>query len=254
MAAAPSISAGPRSLPDAPGWEILHAAVVDSTNDRAAALPAWSCLVADRQRAGRGRTGRAWVSDPGGLWCSAVVPTPAPASVWTALPLVAGLAVIQAVAALGVQGQRLRWPNDIMIGNRKLAGILVERFHDDRVVIGMGLNISNDPAREDPTLSGIPIRLVDLLRTPPVRDRLLAAILGQLRTLHGRFQVGGLAAIIAELNTLWGEPREVVLDTHDGTRSGRFAGIDLTGSLLLTGADGTTAVLPPTEVRLLRET
>ncbi len=253
MPTAPATPAGPRSLPDAPGWEILHAAVVDSTNDRAAALPAWSCLVADRQRAGRGRTGRAWVSDPGGLWCSAVVPTPTPAAQWTALPLVAGLAAIQAVAALGVQGQRLRWPNDIMIGNRKLAGILVERFHEDRVVVGMGVNISNDPAREDPSLSGIPIRLVDLLRTPPVRDRLLAAILGRLRTLHGRFQAGGLAAIIDELNALWDEPREVVLDTQDGSRAGRFAGIDSAGNLRLANPDGSTAVYAATQVRLLRE-
>src|SRR5262249_27422576 len=109
-------------------WMLYEYPVVTSTNLVAAGLPAWSAIRADTQTGGRGRFQRSWVSDHGGLWLSAVVPIMHDETVPRALPLAAGLAVCNTLSALGISRFRLRWPNDVLINNRKLAGLLVDQF------------------------------------------------------------------------------------------------------------------------------
>lgn len=151
----------------------------DSTSDRAAALvragrPLPLVVVADRQTAGRGRRGRRWASDsPSGLWFTvahafpASRPTPprtrrhgeppegprGPSGAWT-LPLRIGLAAARAVesAAPGIRVQ-VKWPNDLLVGGRKLGGVLCERA-GGAVLVGVGLNL-NHPADELPTGPGL---------------------------------------------------------------------------------------------------
>jgi BirA family biotin operon repressor/biotin-[acetyl-CoA-carboxylase] ligase len=110
------------------------------------------------QDAGRGRQGREWVSEAGNFFGSTLVALgkgdPAPQS----LSLVAGLALIEAVE-VAVPGQplMLKWPNDLMLGTAKLAGILLERSAD-RIVVGFGLNLSSAPkleGRDSAALNGV---------------------------------------------------------------------------------------------------
>jgi BirA family biotin operon repressor/biotin-[acetyl-CoA-carboxylase] ligase len=146
-----------------PSGPLAHLTVVsetDSTNaDALAALrsgarvPHLSAFLADHQRAGRGRAGRAWVTPPGTSLTMSVVVRPEVARASFAwVPLLAGLAVVRALAALGVSA-RLKWPNDVVVDledadeiagwgtTRKVAGILCE-VDLDAVVVGIGINVS----------------------------------------------------------------------------------------------------------------
>jgi BirA family biotin operon repressor/biotin-[acetyl-CoA-carboxylase] ligase len=131
-----------------------------STNDLAkaaglAGAPEGRVEWARRQTAGRGRQGRPWASDrPLGVWLSALVRPPWTAGQGGALALLGGLAVVEAVESLGLHGATLKWPNDVLVGARKLAGVLVEtQVAGDRIdfaVIGVGLNV-NQAAEDFPS-------------------------------------------------------------------------------------------------------
>jgi BirA family transcriptional regulator, biotin operon repressor / biotin---[acetyl-CoA-carboxylase] ligase len=135
------------------GWHALeHLDEVDSTNDVAlerarAGVPPGLVVVADHQRAGRGRGGRPWLDGPGdeaSLLVSALVPVPS-AHV-SLVPLAAGLAAGDAIRRTGVR-PRLKWPNDVLIDERKCAGILVERHQlagdqsPEVLVVGVGIDL-----------------------------------------------------------------------------------------------------------------
>jgi BirA family biotin operon repressor/biotin-[acetyl-CoA-carboxylase] ligase len=114
--------------------------------------PLW--IVARRQTQGRGRSGRHWASEPGNLYASLLQRLACPQSVVHQLSLLAGVAVVEAIAAAagstGIAGLRLKWPNDVLIGEAKCAGILPESHSGGRasevvVVIGIGINLASHP-------------------------------------------------------------------------------------------------------------
>ncbi len=119
-----------------------------STNDDAAALaadgaPEGTVVVAGRQSGGRGRLGRGWVSEAGrGLLASWVVRPNWPVERWPLLTIAAALAAADAVRSATGLSPSLKWPNDVMLGTRKLAGVLAEARPPDFVVVGLGLNLS----------------------------------------------------------------------------------------------------------------
>ena len=152
-----------------------------STNDDARELardgaPHLTTVVADRQTAGRGRRGRTWIAQPGeALLASWVVRPAIPVEQWSVLPLIVGVACVEAVRARTKVDCMLKWPNDLMVGERKLGGILVEAEPPRFAVAGVGLNATATDFPDD-------------LRTPPTslavegamrldRADLLAAIL-----------------------------------------------------------------------------
>lgn len=150
-------------------------------------------LVAEAQTAGRGRMGRAWTAPPrSGLFFSALLPQEESVTRLGWLPLVAGVAVVSALRGFpeveGVGRGRmadavLKWPNDVLISERKLAGILAQRA-DAGVVIGIGLNVSLRPAELPvPTATSLAIE-----GAPADRDPLLRAILRELAARHREFQ------------------------------------------------------------------
>ena len=100
---------------------------VASTNDLARELPPWSAVRAQKQTAGRGRFGRQFVSDPGGLWLSATLPAEGGAGRWNGFSLMVGCHLLHMLENLAVPDVRLRWPNDLMSGKKKLAGLLIEQ-------------------------------------------------------------------------------------------------------------------------------
>ncbi|HLP07487.1 MAG TPA: biotin--[acetyl-CoA-carboxylase] ligase [Opitutaceae bacterium] len=241
------------SATDAEGWTLRELDEVDSTNRHAAALPPWTAVTARTQSAGRGRHDRHWVSDTGGLWLSAVVPATGPAERWSLLPLAAGLALCEAFTALGLAGHRLRWPNDIMVGRAKLAGILVERFRPDTAVVGLGINYANRPEAAAPELAGSVARLTDLLAVPPALPALRDTVLSALRRAHGLLAAHDSAALVTALMPYWRRlPVDVTLRPDGEKCSGTFVGVDPDGRLLLQSPVGLRS-LAPHEVELLRE-
>lgn len=140
----------------------------DSTQERARSLAACEdgsanglVVVAGTQTAGRGRMGRRWVSPPGGLWMSVVAEPGPPADTATLVPLAAALALRNAVsAAAGIEAD-LKWPNDLLVGGRKVAGILVDASAGDAglmdsVIVGIGVNLAVDAVEIDAAAAGEP--------------------------------------------------------------------------------------------------
>jgi len=205
-------------------------------------------LVADRQTAGRGRQGREWFDGAGNFMGSTVVNCrfgdPDPAS----LALVAGLALHEAVAALlpADVPLQLKWPNDLMIGAAKLAGILLER-EGAAVLVGIGVNLVSAPQLSDRATIA-----VTAFVPAPDRDA-FAANLARIFDLEiERWRNFGLAPIVRRWLTvahplgttlLVGEPGETPLE-------GTFAGLAEDGALQLRLADGSITGIHAGEVRL----
>jgi BirA family transcriptional regulator, biotin operon repressor / biotin---[acetyl-CoA-carboxylase] ligase len=239
----------------APEWTVLVHEEVPSTNDLAARQPAWTAVRAFRQTAGRGRFRRTWVSDQGGLWFSATLPTPGEPARWAILPLAAGWAVREALLRLGLTGSRLRWPNDLMVGGAKLGGILVERFRGDTAVVGIGLNIANIPEQSAPELEGQVARLNTLLPTGVDVEHVLAAVLARLAEAHEHIREGRIETMLPALNQALAAKRvSVHLNAHEKPPlQGAFLGVDAQGNLLVQPDGATPLRLTPLDVALLRE-
>ncbi len=235
------------------GWVLHEHAVVGSTNDVASTLPPWHAVRADEQTSGRGRHDRSWVSNPGGLWLSAVIPVGGPDHGWQALPLAAGHAVCKALYGIGVRPLHIRWPNDVLVADRKLAGLLVDQFTPGRAVIGVGMNVSNDPATRDPALVGMSARLADLVPAAPALRDLAARILSSLREVIDILDRDGFDALAPSVNA-WlriGVPMRV--ETDLGETYGSFLGVDGAGRLRFGTPDGTVQTLAAHHVLRTRE-
>ena len=234
---------------DKHGFSLHEYEVVTSTNLVAATLPVWNAVRADIQTAGRGRFQRNWISDAGGLWLSAVVPED---QLRRVLPLAAGLAVCRALQELGVTGVRLRWPNDVLVNDRKLAGLLIDQFESGRVVIGIGLNVSNHPENHDRSLAHCTTRLADLLPVRPGLGALTSLVLRHLgsvlRTLEEDPEL-----LFRDINLLWGPPREVELDLDGISCRGVFQRVDPEGRLALSDPEGNLSFYEAHQVRHLTE-
>lgn len=234
------------------GWTLHEYREVASTNDLAAELPAWHAVRANSQSGGRGRWKRTWVSDRGGLWISAVLPVGGEPQRWEALPLAVGLAVAEVVAGLGVRGIRLRWPNDLLVGDRKLAGLLIERVKPGLAVVGIGVNVTNHPETRDGSLAGATARLNDLAKPPLTLDDLSRRLLDVLRQIHAEMDSHGFSALISRINALWDLPRRVELDLGGNSVDGWFEGVDGAGRLALRRAQ-TVDWFDPAHVVQLRD-
>lgn len=215
-------------------WQVHRRWKVDSTNNLARDLSPWQAVTAEIQEAGRGRYGRVFQSSEGGLWLSAVVPLPGGPTAWSGLALAVGWAVCQWLRELPLPAARLRWPNDILVGPRKLAGLLLEQSGGDRCVVGIGLNLTNRPWEDDPGLTGTTTRLADEIPTCPGYDEALAGVLRAIRRSHALMAENGLAGLAAEINQCWDFTPRIRLHFSEGpAREGRFAGIDGEGALRL---------------------
>jgi BirA family biotin operon repressor/biotin-[acetyl-CoA-carboxylase] ligase len=233
---------------------IRTVATTRSTNADCLALAAAGAaegfwLRAETQTGGRGRQGRAWQSPPGNLYASTIVrlrPGDPPAAT---LGFVAAVALADAViqAAGPLAALTLKWPNDVMIGGAKLAGILLERA-GDAVVIGFGANLAAHPADLDrPTTSlAAQGRKVE---PPALLDPLTAALATALDSWRGH----GFAGIRQRWLAL-AHPPGTPLRVRPGDREafeGRFDGLDSDGALILRLADGAARVIHAGDVFLI---
>lgn len=119
-------------------WIISSFESLASTNDTAKEFDPYSVIHAHMQTKGRGRNNRSWQSMDGNLFCSIVLPLTNNASAYS---FVAGVALAQTLAHLS---PRIKWPNDVLIEGKKIAGILLEPS-DDKLIIGIGVNVKNHP-------------------------------------------------------------------------------------------------------------
>ncbi len=224
---------------------------VDSTNDVALALaasgaPEGTAVLADRQRAGRGRRGRSWWSPPGaGMYLSVIVRADGIGDRVPLLTLAAGVALADAVTGTTGLPVELKWPNDVVIGRpwRKLAGILCEASSlgapEGAVVVGLGLNLLRSafpPEIADRATS------LDLECSHAVsRGAIVAACLRHLRLQVARLRRGDAMLVLDQWRTLGraGLDREPVR-WHDGPspRRGTVVGLGDDGALVVRPADG----------------
>lgn len=139
---------------------------------------------------------------------------------------------------MGVVGARLRWPNDLLIDSKKVAGLLIEQPATGKLIVGFGMNVLNAPWVEMPELAGIATRLGDWISPPPIGE-IAAAVLRAIAQAHALMAARGMGPAIEELNHHWSEPRAVELLLTDGRRiSGAFTGLNLAGHLRLIDAEG----------------
>jgi BirA family biotin operon repressor/biotin-[acetyl-CoA-carboxylase] ligase len=212
-----------------------------STNDAAASLPHRAVVVAEQQTGGRGRRGHTWFSPPGaGLYVSVVLaPGTArvdPPRATMLLTLAAGVALAEGVEAATGLSVDLKWPNDLLVSRRKLAGILAEG-NGDTVVLGYGINVL--ATAFPPELRDRATSLESELGRAVDRDLVLGETLGALSQRYDDLLDGRFDAIL----DAWRRraPRasgaRVTWTTNEGPRSGVTAGIDDQGALLVRAGD-----------------
>jgi BirA family biotin operon repressor/biotin-[acetyl-CoA-carboxylase] ligase len=245
-------------LPDS-CWTVEYHACVDSTQTLARGRPPWAAVVAGEQTAGRGQATRTFASNPGGLYLTAVLPYAGDARETHGFALAVGWALREALGEAGVSQLRLRWPNDLMIGARKVGGILVEQGGPDTLLIGVGLNVTNCPWTLDTALQSTAGRLVDAVTGDSLPDMrgLASRVLRAIRIAHEAFAGERLAGFVSRLSDCWGPPREVVIDPAGGVSMtglrGWFRGIDEEGRERIDTATGEVVAIPAHQIGRLRE-
>ena len=218
------------------GTPRVHLRLTDSTNERARALaasgaPHGTLVTADEQHAGRGRQGRAWTAPP----TSAVLMSVVLRELSETLPLAAAVAVSEAVPL----ETQIKWPNDVWVDGKKVAGILVEA-RGDWAVLGIGVNVALDP-------SDLPADVAQIAgtlgRDESEVDATLTELLGRLEQRLVEEKATTLTQL-RERDALLGRAVQ-----WDGGR-GEGAGIDDGGGLIVRLDDGTTTTLNAGEVTL----
>ena len=229
------------------GFRLCHHATLGSTNDAAKALaragaPDGTLVWADEQEAGRGRRGRQWLSPPGNLYLSLVLRPDAAPSRAAQLGFVAALGLGDALRPLGAPALLLRykWPNDLLLNGRKLAGILLEsetsaRESVDFVVVGIGVNIVSAP--EDVEFPATSLAAEGVTGVTPAL--LLEGFIRHFASWAGRWRLEGFRPVRAAwLSAASGLGERVRVRLERKTLCGRFHDLDDDGALVLEGAEG----------------
>ncbi|WP_235530520.1 biotin--[acetyl-CoA-carboxylase] ligase [Sphingomonas sp. Leaf62] len=196
-------------------------------------------LRAERQSAGRGRLGRNWADGAGNLFASTIVrlrPHDPPAHTLT---LVAAVALAEAVAAFAPGIATIKWPNDLMVGDAKLSGILLERS-GNAVVIGFGVNLSSHPMLPDRSTTSLAAEGVSV-----GPDALLVKLCDRFAVWVARWRMGDLSIV----RSTWEKMAHPVgtslrVRLPDGReQSGRFAGLEVDGALRLIDQGGKPVIV-----------
>jgi BirA family transcriptional regulator, biotin operon repressor / biotin---[acetyl-CoA-carboxylase] ligase len=200
---------------------------VDSTMRIAAGLPLGDVVVADEQTAGQGRHGHSWHSEKGvGLYCSIVLP-PTPL-----LTLALGLATAHVLPATC----DLRWPNDVMIGDRKIAGILVNLV-GGKAVAGIGINLNH--MEFPPELQATSLKLATGAELEPAG--LLDALLASIET-YTQLEPDDILTLFTRASS-YASGRRVTVNLPDGVIHGATRGLNPDGYLMLRKDDGTDTLI-----------
>lgn len=238
------------------GRPLLYLPVTGSTNDDAllaarSGAPHGSVFVADEQTKGRGRRGNAWLAAPGeSLLFSVLLRPKLELAQSSALTLAIGLGLRDVVAGLVPGNAQIKWPNDLYVDGKKLAGVLVESIlQGDQlraVVVGVGLNVLTTQFPEEIAERATSLALLGSSSLD--RESLLRALLAAMANRVEAFEQGGIEALHEELNSADAlRDRRLRVDSREGTGGG----IDAQGRLLLRDAAGVEHAILSGTVELL---
>ena len=206
---------------------------VSSTQDIAKTYPVGSVIVAKQQDKGRGRMGRTWVSEPGNLFFSAVLPEYEKPYLYG---FVASLSVAEALASYS---PRLKWPNDVLLQNKKVCGLLLEH-ENDKVILGVGVNIVSSPKE------GMLYETISLKDVGPVPtvEQLLTVCLTCLEKNIQQLMDSGFAPIRRRwLEYAMGLGQHIRVALPNETLEGEFEGLTEEGFLRLRLSDGQIKII-----------
>lgn len=217
---------------------------VDSTNRLAmseaqAGAGRGYVIAAEQQTAGRGRRGRTWISPFGrNIYCSLIWEFDGGAAALEGLSLAVGVATAKAMAAIGVSGVGLKWPNDVIWNGRKLAGILIEMTGDAagrcQVIVGIGINVSMAGSHAANSIDQAWVDVQSALGAKVSRNQLLGCLLSELLPMLSIFERQGFSAFQSAwevLDSMIGKPVSVLLGEQ--VVLGTAAGVNESGALLL---------------------
>jgi len=209
-------------------------------------------VVCEEQTKGKGRFGRQWLSEPGGLWFSMSYGTPSnmrAAEFIGMLNLAVGVAIANSLRRLYNIEARLKWPNDVLISSKKVAGVLIEGFFSDNkatLVIGVGINVNNPIPKE---LSNRAISLKRVIGYPVPRGPLLVTIIRTLKTLLESVEKGRADDIVDSWRALTDMlGRRIKVSLGEKMLSGVAEDIDRSGGLVLRLDNGERIILHIGEV------
>ncbi len=227
------------------GWRLTHKAVLGTTQTAARGKGPWSIVVAEYLVSARGRHGKTWRTDLGGLWLT-IVPRVSIDDL-PYVPIAAPLVIARSIKSLYGIETKLRWPNDVMIEGKKVAGVLVEAEafpSHAHVYVGIGINVNNKPPLKEA------VSLHKYVGKQP-RNRLLATIIGWFSRLHKLMEDKDKLQeqYRALLDTIG---REVVLETTAGSVEGTAIDIDRSGALVVREKGGGEKKYSPGDVYKLR--
>lgn len=242
-------------------FTIHHYAVLGSTNDEAkrllkAGAGEGTVIHAQCQTAGRGRHGRSWVSKPGNLFCSLILTPQCPLNHLGQLSFVMAVAAGQTITPYLLDPSILsyKWPNDLLLEGKKLAGILIEAESEGReqedggrsvCIVGIGVNL-----RDCPDPHPYPVTALKNYTTGNIgQEAILNELLNQTQYYYQIWQHKGFDPIReAWLHRAYGLGQEKTLKVGEKEIQGRFVGLSPTGALLLQKEDGEISNLVSAEI------
>jgi BirA family transcriptional regulator, biotin operon repressor / biotin---[acetyl-CoA-carboxylase] ligase len=222
---------------------------LDSTNNYARSLaergaPEGSIVIAEQQTQGKGRLGRHWVSPPYvNLYCSIILrPTLLPAHT-PQITLTAAVALADALAGFSPEAPAIKWPNDILAGGKKLAGVLAEAVSSSHrvefVILGIGVNLNFALEAMPAEIRQRATSLSALAGKGVSREEFLRRLIHDLDRCYGILEVTGFAAIAPLWNARFGlRGRRVRVEMTDRTILGRAVGLGVDGTLTIESPDG----------------
>ncbi len=252
-----------RAAPELPdGYRLIAHQTIDSTNDEAKRLAAdgakgGTVVWAASQTAGRGRRDRDWRSPAGNLYCSVLLRPAVGAGVAAQISVLAALAVAGAIGSFaGALGLTMKWPNDVLLNERKLAGILLESSMAgddilDWIVLGVGVNLVNHPN------SGLRYPATDLAAEGAGHvepGRLLSAFVSELDDRYTRWIADGFEPVRSEwVARAHGLGSTVRVELERDQLEGRFVGLSERGELVIETAAGGRRLIAAGDVGFVLE-
>lgn len=237
------------------GYALKAFDVIDSTNEEARRLaatgqrePVW--ITASRQTAGRGRRGREWQSPTGNLAATLLIRPGKPAAECAQLSFAAAIAAQEMVASFAPEAEvRVKWPNDVLVNGRKIAGILLESASTGTVpewlAIGIGINLAHHPEGTEFPATSLPALGI----TAPNPSEALARLAASFAKWYETWRASGFSPLRdAWLARAAGLGTRIRARLSDGEFWGMFEGIDETGALILRESQGKTRTIAAGEV------
>ncbi len=228
------------------GKNYIHKLVIDSTNnfakEMASKVPDGTVIIAEEQTAGRGRLGRSWISQKGcGIWMSIILKPNIQPQEALNLTQVAAISVVKAIEEVFHVESKIKWPNDIILNNKKVCGILTEMSSEidkiNYVIIGIGVNVNCDNFPEE--LKGKATSLYLETNSKVDRKKLTASILNNLEFYYNAYLQKGfeyIRPICIEKSITIG--RQIKVIANEGEIEGKAVTIDNNGSLVVETKEG----------------